>query len=183
MSVTVTPDPFTLVDFDAAAIADIAGRVWQQVGLPDVPLQVEVDETTPLGRAWVLQADPPVIKVESGGLEHNHKPRQFDPDNAAELFGRLLFRLKDRLDPAFGDPPSDDDLSLELSAAWDAYAMGRVERLGYKSQRPRRLYQFRVRHGFSDAADAAFNHLWSADSLTWADIEKTSAEALAALTT
>jgi hypothetical protein len=182
-TVTVTPDPFTLVEFQAADIAEVAGRVWEQVGLPgDGPLTVEVDESTPLGRAWVLQADPPVLKVESGGLEHNHKPRQFDADQAAQLFGRLLFRLKDRLDPAFGDPPGDDDLSLELSAAWDAYAMGRVERLGYASQRKRRLYQFRVRHGFSDEADAAFAHLWSAESLTWPDIERISSDALAALT-
>jgi hypothetical protein len=48
--------------------------------------------------------------------------------------------------------------------------MGRIQRLGYDSQRQRRLYQFRVRHGFNDAADAAFERLWTADSLTWDDI-------------
>jgi len=48
-------------------------------------------------------------------------------------------------------------------------------------QRQRRLYQFRNRHGFTDAADAAFAKLWEADDLTWADISATSQEALAAL--
>ena len=177
-SVTVTPDTFTLVDYDAGEIAAVAARLWREVGLPaGGTLRIEVDETTPLGRAWVISAEPAVLGVESGALEHNHHPRQFDPVAAAQLFGRLLVRLRDRLDPAFGDPPPDDDLSLPLSAAWDAYAMGRIHRLGHDSQRQRRLYQFRVRHGFSDVADAAFDRLWTAESLTWAEIEQLSARA------
>jgi hypothetical protein len=180
-SVTVVPETFTLVDYDAAAIAEVAARLWQEVGLPaGGSLRIEVDESTPLGRAWVISAEPAVLGVESGGLEHNHQPRQFDAAQAAKLFGRLLLRLRDRLDPDFGDPPADDDLPLPLSAAWDAYAMGRISRLGYDSQRQRRLYQFRVRHGFSDVADAAFDRLWSAESLTWADIEQLSARAAGA---
>ncbi|HEY8548037.1 MAG TPA: hypothetical protein VIL36_23425, partial [Acidimicrobiales bacterium] len=166
-SVTVVPDTFTLVDYDAGEIATVAARVWRQVGLPaGAPLRIEVDETTPLGRAWVASAEPTVLGVESGALEHNHRPRQFDPLAAAQLFGRLLLRVRDRLDPAFGDPPADDDLSLPLAAAWDAYCVGRVRRLGYPDQRQRRLYQFRVRHGFTDVGDAAFERLWTADSLT-----------------
>ncbi len=180
-SVTVVPDTFTLVDYDAAQIAAVAARLWQEVGLPaDGTLRIEVDESTPLGRAWVISPEPAVLGVESGALEHNHQPRQFDAVTAAQLFGRLLLRLRDRLDPAFGDPPGDDDLSLPLSAAWDAYAMGRIQRLGYESQRQRRLYQFRVRHGFSDVADTAFDRLWTAESLTWADIEQLSARAAGA---
>ena len=46
--------------------------------------------------------------------------------------------------------------------------MGRLGRLGHPVQRQRRLYQFRNRHGFTDAADAAFEQLWEADDLTWA---------------
>jgi len=176
--VTVVPDTFTLVDYDAGEIAAVAARVWQEIGLPAGGLlRIEVDESTPLGRAWVISTDPTVLGVESGALEHNHHPRQFDATTAAQLFGRLLLRLRDRTDPAFGDPPGDDDLPLPLSAAWDAYAMGRIQRLGYDSQRQRRLYQFRVRHGFHDAADAAFDRLWTAESLTWADILALSAGA------
>ena len=180
-AVTVVPERFTLVDFEAAAIAEVAATMLATVGLPaDLPLRVEVDETTPLGRAWVLSADPAVIKVESGGMEDAYRPRQFSPDEAAPLFGRLMFRLQDRLDPAFAEAPDEDDLSLPLAAAWDVYAVGRVARLGYPSQRQRRLYQFRVRHGFTDVADAAFDELWAGDGLSWADIERLSATASAA---
>lgn len=177
-AITVVPATFTLVEFEAAAIAEVAAEMLVKVGFPDdMPLRVEVDESTPLGRAWVVEADPAVLKVESGGIEHNHQPRQFSAEAAAPLFGRLLFRLRDRLDPAFGDAPTDDDLSLALSAAWDVYAVGRVARLGYDSQRQRRLYQFRVRHGFTDVVDAVFDELWTSDGLSWADIERLSAAA------
>ena len=53
--------------------------------------------------------------------------------------------------------------------------------LDLSGQRQRRLYQFRNRHGFTDASDAAFDRLWSADGLSWADISSISEEALAAL--
>ena len=43
------------------------------------------------------------------------------------------------------------------------------------------LYAFRNRHGFTDAADAAFDQLWTADDLTWDGITALSQEALAAL--
>lgn len=177
-AVTVVPETFTLVDYDAAEIAAVAAHVWQQVGLPaGQPLRIEVDESTPLGRAAVASAEPAVLTVESGALEHNHRPRQFDDQASAQLFGRLLMRLRDRLDPAFGDAPSDDDLTLAQTAAWDAYAVGRVGRLGYPVQRQRRLYQFRVRHGFTDTADAVFEQLWTSDGLGWADIDGLSAQA------
>ncbi|HMG42978.1 MAG TPA: hypothetical protein VK611_16715 [Acidimicrobiales bacterium] len=178
-AVTVVPETFLLVDYDAAQIAEVAARVWQQVGLPvGQPLRIEVDESTPLGRAWVSSSEPAVLSIESGGLEHNHRPRQFDGRASALLFGRLLMRLRDRLDPAFGDAPSDDDLTLPQSAAWDAFAVGRVgRRLGLDVQRQRRLYQFRVRHGFTDAADNVFDRLWTAESLSWADIDGLSVQA------
>lgn len=177
-AVTVEPETFALVDYDSAAIAEVAARVWEQVGLPaGQPLHVEVDESTPLGRAWVKSVDPVVLTIESGGLEHNHRPRQFDGTASAQLFGRLLLRVRDRLDPAFGDAPGDDDLTLAQSAAWDAYSMGRVARLGHDSQRARRQYQFRVRHGFSDVADAAFDQLWNTEELSWADVDRLSSAA------
>jgi hypothetical protein len=87
------------------------------------------------------------------------------------VLGRLFFRIRDRLDPAFGEPPPDSELSLAQSTAWDAYAVGRAVRLGYPASRQRRLYRFRNRHGFSDTADAVFDRLWNAEGLTWADIQ------------
>ena len=58
--------------------------------------------------------------------------------------------------------------------------MGRVERAGYFAHPDRRRYQFRLRHGFTDVADQAFDRLWAADALTWADIEAVCAETAAA---
>ena len=57
--------------------------------------------------------------------------------------------------------------------------VGRLARLGYPPQRQRRLYHFRNRHGFTDAADAAFDRLWAADGLTWAEIVAISDDAIA----
>jgi hypothetical protein len=111
-------------------------------------------------------------------MEDAKRIRQFDPDSAARVIGRLLFQAKDLLDPSFGTPPDRDDLTLELRTAWDTYGSGRVARLGYPSQRQRWLYAFRTRHGFSDGVDRAFELLWSGDGYRWADIEKISADAV-----
>jgi len=173
MTVTVTPEQFNLVNYDSAEIASIVEELATAIGLPsDLDVRIEVDETTPLGRAMVASIEPLVITVESGGLEDPKRPRMLSRSGSADVLGRLLFRVRDRLDPAFGDPPADSDLSLPQSVAWDAYCIGRLVRLGYKhyDNRQRRLYHFRNRHGFTDAADEAFDKLWLADGLTWADI-------------
>lgn len=178
-TVTVTPATFTMVDYDAAVIADVAAGLCKRVGLPTgLELRIDVDQTTPLGRAHIVSADPAVLAVESGGLEDNHRPRQFHKGNAEMVLGRLLVKLGDRRDPGFGEVPDDDALSLELSAAWDAYATGRLARLGYPVNRQRRLYQFRVRHGFSDEGDTAFAQLWNGEALTWERIQQISAGAM-----
>jgi hypothetical protein len=168
--VTVTPEEWQFVKFDGARIAAVAEKLLDQIGL-DRPLRIEVDETTPLGHAAVTSLDPLVISAESGAIEDPKKPRQLSEQAAADVFGRLLFRAKDRLDPAFGDAPDDSELTLPQSVAWDAYAVGRTARLGYPVSRQRRLYHFRNRHGFTDVADAAFARLWEADGLSWADLQ------------
>ena len=68
MSVTVTPETFTLVNFDAAEIAAVVEALVPAIGLPaDTDVRIEVDEATPLGRASVTSYDDPVvISVESG---------------------------------------------------------------------------------------------------------------------
>lgn len=181
MTITVTPERFTLVDYDPRQITDLVARLRDEIGLrPDLPIHVEVDETTPMGKTSVAGLDPVVLALESGALEDPKRPRQFSPVGAAEAFGRLLFRLRDRLDPEFGEPPPDADISLARSTAWNSYAVGRFARLGYAPQRQRRLYHFRIRHGFTDAADAAFSRLWGGDGLTWHDIVRLSDEAAAA---
>jgi hypothetical protein len=177
-TITVSPRTFTMVDYEAADIARVAGELCERVGLPPgLAVRIVVDQTTPLGRAYVVSSDPAVLSVESGALEDNLRPRQFHEENSAQVFGRLLLKVRDRLDPAFGDAPADDELTLELAAAWDAYATGRLARLGYDINRQRRIYQFRVRHGFSDEADAVFAKLWGGDGLSWKQIAQLSADA------
>ncbi len=181
MGVTVTPDEFTLVKFDRDELVSVADKLLTDIGLDDLAVRIEVDETTPLGRALVSGSDPVTIAVESGALEDPRRPRELSASGSADLLGRLLLRVRDRRDPAFGDPPEDKDLTQAEAVAWDVYCVGRLGRLGYKhfDNRQRRLYHFRSRHGFSDAADTAFERLWTADSLTWSDIKSLSDAAAA----
>jgi hypothetical protein len=184
MTVTVTPEQFNLVKFDASVIKTVAEELVDAIGLAGAgDLRIEVDETTPLGRATVASYDNPiVISIESGALEDPKRPRQVSRSGSADVLGRLLFRVHDRRDPAFGAPPEDGQIPLPQSVAWDVYCVGRLVRLGFKhyDNRQRRLYHFRNRHGFTDAADEAFDRLWTADNLTWDDIVAASDQAAAA---
>jgi hypothetical protein len=180
--VTVQPESFTLVEFDRDELVGVIERLLDATGL-DRPVVLEIDQTTPLGEAKVVAIEPAIeLFCESGAIEDPKRLRKLSPSGAAAVLGRLLFRVRDRLDPAFGDPPADGDLGIEQSAAWDAYASGRLVRAGFRHEndRQRRLYQFRTRHGFSDASDAAFEALWNGDGLTWADIDRLSTGARAA---
>jgi hypothetical protein len=180
--VTVQPETFTMVHFDAGEIGALVDRLAAEVGLPaDLSITVQVDESTPMGRSLLTSVDPLVLQLESGALEDPKRPRQLDPDGAADVLGRLLFEARDRLDPAFDAPADPSGLSLPQSVAWQVYCVGRLARLGHRAQRQRRLYQFRNRHGFTDAADAAFDRLWRGEGLTWADIDAESSAARAVL--
>jgi hypothetical protein len=182
--VTIEPEEFTLVEFDRDELTALLERLLDVTGV-ELPLTLEVDQTTPLGHAAVKElGDRVVLHVESGALEDPRRLRKLSVSGSATVLGRLLFRVRDRLDPAFGDPPADDDLSLQLSTAWDVYACGRLVRLGFRhfDDRQRRLYQFRTRHEFTDAADTSFEALWEGENLTWSDLERLSAEALAPTT-
>jgi hypothetical protein len=172
---TVTPESFTMVLFDHGAIVEAADAVAAAVGLPaGEELRVEVDESNPLTRSHVLSVDPLVLAVDGGAFEDPRHPRELDTDAVAVVVGRLVRQALDRRDAAFGEPPPDDALSVPHRVAWDVYALGRMDRLGYPAQRQRRLYNFRNRHGFTDRGDAAFDALWNGEGLTWADIERLS---------
>jgi hypothetical protein len=182
MPVEVRPEEFSMVFFDAAEIRAIVERLVAEIGLPaDLSVVIDIDETTPMGRAHVTSIDPVVIAAESGALEDVKRPRQLSEQGTIDVLGKLLLGVKDRLDPAFGEAPADDELTLQESAAWEAYCVGRLGRLGHPVQRQRRLYQFRNRHGFTDLADAGFDRLWTSDGLTWADIKQISDDAGAAV--
>lgn len=169
--VTVTPQEWKLVKFVSSDIEQVAAKLADELGI-DHPIEIEVDESTPFGRIDVASVDPTVrLQVEGGALEDPKRPRHLSERVAADVLGRMLHRVRDRLDPAFGDPPPDADLTLQQATAWDAYSMGRMARLGYPVQKQRRLYHFRNRHGFSDVADAVFERLWNAEDLTWSDLQ------------
>lgn len=177
-NVTVTPDAFEYVAFDRDEIVVVANRLCVQLGLPaDQDLLIEIDEGTPGARAWLVSVEPMVLHVEGGAFEHTRKVRTFSDVRCADALGRLLYRTLDRLNPDFGEPPEDSELTLAQWTTWEIYCVGRLVRLGYEGQRARRLYQFRNRHGFSDLTDTYFERLWSAEGLTWAELTQMSKEA------
>ena len=174
MNVTVAPRAFSIVEYDPGRIAAVVAEVGALVGLPDdVQIEVAVDEQNPFGKtSTVVSGRSVTIAVEGGAFEDPQRLRQFSEANARLVLGRLLFRVADRLDPGFGDAPPDPELTPVEHTAWDAYAVGRYSRrAGIDGGRGRRRYAFRIRHGFSDASDRAFDQLWSASDLAWADIQ------------
>lgn len=182
MSITVTPEAFTFVSYDNAVITEIAEQAAKDAGLPgDADVTVDVVESSPLGRVTVegFEAGPPAritFHVEGGAFENLKAPRQFDEVRAKEILGRLFFRLADRLDPAFAFEGDADTLPVPRAVAWDAYAVGRLNNLGYTVSHDRWLYLFRNRHGFYDVVDNTFERLWSGERITWPEILALSTE-------
>ena len=181
MAVVVTPATFSLVNFDAADIVRIAERLRDEIGLSaDLDIRIEVDEQSPTARALTTSSDPLVVTVEGGAFEDPKKIRSLSEPNVADVLGVLFEQAGDRLEPGFGAPAPDAETSLPHRVAWDITAVGRLERLGHRVQRPRRLYQFRNRHGFSDGSDAAFERLWSQRPATWQELVAISDDARSA---
>jgi len=172
VQITVVPEEFTLVQFEATRIAEVAADVAGRIGFPDgTAVRIEIDEQSPLGSTELLAIDPVTLAVESGAFEDAKRPRHLSEQSVRSVLGRLLFRARDRLGPSFAHAPPDADLPLRQYVAWDVYAVGRCARLGWRAQKERRRYHFRIRHGFTDVADEAFDRLWATDDLTWADLQ------------
>jgi hypothetical protein len=176
MTVTVSPETFSFVNFDTALIQRTAEGIAAALSI-DRPIHVEVDETTPLARVRVEIGDSIVIRVESGAFEDTRRPRDQSEAATATALGRALLRANDRLAGGFGEAPADDDLSLAEVAAWETYCTGRLQKLGIDQNLQRWRYNFRNRHGFADAVDEAFDQLWSSDGLTWGEVSAISAAA------
>jgi hypothetical protein len=172
--VTVTPDPFTLVPFDAAEIAALVEDVAAAVEFPlDVDISLEVDEELfpPLtGHMSDVVDGKAVLWVSVANLEDTRRRRMFAPEAARPDLAVMLLRAQDRLSEEFADAPPDPELERGERAAWDIYAFGRAERFGFKVRRPREIYGFRLQHGFTDVADAAFERCWDAPTMTYAGI-------------
>jgi hypothetical protein len=174
--VVLTPQQFEFVFYDADQITAEAERIARAAGL-EGEIHLEVDESSPLGRLAVRSLDPIDLWVQGGAFEDSRHPRCLSERSLDEALGRLMFRVKDRLDPGFADAPGEDKLSLQQRNVWDTYCLGRLARAGYEVAKPRWLYHFRTRHGFTDVADAAFERIWAADGLRWADLEAALTEA------
>ena len=179
MAITVTPQTFSYVSFDADLIRRIADEIAGSIGLHDTPITIEVDETSPMARIAISihagedgdsAPDGIYIHAASGAFEDTRRPRQQSETATATSLGRVLLRASDRLTGGFGEAPPDDQLSLPQISAWETYSIGRLERLGIPVNRQRWLYNFRNRHGFTDAGDAAFEQLWQSDALTWGSL-------------
>lgn len=174
--VTVEPEVFSLISYDAGEIAEVARDVVARLGIPN-PVHVTVDESTPLAKMWAtLDGDPsssdtPIrVTVESGALEDSRRFTNFSATRAALSLAQILVKATDRMRPDFADAPADDELTLRQRAAWDAYCAGRVARAGYRPNQQRFRYNYRNRFGFTDATDAEFDRLWAADDLGWHDL-------------
>ena len=82
---------------------------------------------------------------------------------------------RDRERRLFADAPSDDELTLAADRGV-GHLLRRPPRAARlpRSTSQRWRYNFRNRHGFTDAADAVFDELWAADRLTWAELSRRS---------
>lgn len=169
--VTVTPAEFHFVSYDAPTIQKLIEEVADLVGLPaDAVINIDIDESTPLGRCTITSLDPISFAIEGGAFENAKAPRQLSERGVREVMSRMLFRVQDRLSGGFADAPAEGEVPLPHNTAWDVYAVGRSVRLGVQASRARRLYHFRNRHGFTDVSDAAFEQLWNTDAITWAEL-------------
>lgn len=173
MAVTVSPDAFSFVAFDADTIRALTGSIVAMLGI-DRPVHVEVDETTPLARVSITIDTTITLHIESGALEDPQRPRVLGETVASVTIARALLKARDRISGGFGEAPADEDLSLRQVSAWNTYAAGRMARLGVPVSAQRVRYDFRNRHGFTDEVDAAFDRVWAADALTWGELESVS---------
>jgi hypothetical protein len=177
MAIEVLPAQFQLLEFDAERIRGLAAEVAEAAGFgPDVNIQVAVDETTPLTQVRIVTSEPVVLHVESGAFEDPHSPRVLGDNAVRTALSIPMFRVFDRRQPGFSDAPAEAALTHEQRAAWEVSAAGRANRAGLPSPRPRRLYGFRVRHGFTDVADAVFERLWTSADPSWDLVQEACAE-------
>lgn len=176
-NISLTPEAFTLVKFDAAELLALAQDAADAVGVPsDVPIAIEVDEALPLPliASAVDTADGKISIWFSGGCFESPKYQaQLQPDTSKTEFGAAFLRGRDRLDGGFEAAPRDGEVSERQRAIWDVYTDGRLARQGsFVMNEPRRRYSYRLRCGFNDVADAEYERLWNASSLDWAELEE-----------
>ena len=129
-TITVTPDPFTLVPYDAAEIRDLLEHAVAQAGIdPSVDIELSVDEElfAPLtGHMSDVVDGRLVLWISGANFEDNKRPCHFSADQARTDLAVMALRAADRLSGDFADAPPDAQLERGTRAAWDAYASGRA---------------------------------------------------------
>jgi len=96
MTVVVTPDTFSYVEFDAGLIRRVGEQLVDSLGI-DRTVRIAVDETTPLARISVEVGDEIVVHADSGAFEDTRRPRQMSEVATATSLGRVLYRSADRV--------------------------------------------------------------------------------------
>jgi hypothetical protein len=169
--VHISPDAFTVVPYEVPVIAALVEEAAALVGFPaDVEIDLEVDEDLPhplVGTASDIADGRARLWMSGGNLESTHRNREFNEPAARFDLTLMLLRANDRLAEGFASAPPDIELSLAERIAWDVWTHARAGRLGLPTRTDRMRYDFRLQHGFTDAADAAFDRLWKAPTLTW----------------
>ncbi|HEX6311285.1 MAG TPA: hypothetical protein VF152_06630 [Acidimicrobiia bacterium] len=182
--VQISPETFTLVEFDAGVIAGITEELAAKAGVPDdVDIRIEIDEELPLpltGATADVVDGAVALWFAGANFEDGRHRTKFDEPVARTELAMSLLRAGDRLSDRFAAAPDDEDLTDGQRQAWDTFAEGRAARLGEATRRVRRQYLFRLYNGFTDVADAAFDRLWSADTFTWPELEELCARCAAA---
>ncbi len=175
-TITVTPNPFTLVPYDVEEITALLEEAAALAGISsgvDISLTVDEELFAPLtGHMSDVVDGRVVLWISGGNFEDNKRPCHFSADQARVDLIVMMLRAQDRLSDDFAAAPPDAQLSRGERAAWDTYAVGRARRLGLDMRRPRQLYDFRLQHGFTDVADAAFERCWEAEHVTWEGIRE-----------
>ncbi len=169
-TITLTPEAFTLVQFDAAELLAIAEDAASTVGLPDgVAIDIDVDEALPLPLiASAVEAHDGRLACwfSGGSFEDPKRQAILQPEISRTELAALFLRGRDRLDGGFEAAPADAEISDRQRAIWDVYADGRLSRMGgFAVNEPRRLYSYRLQCGFNDVADAEYERAWKADAL------------------
>jgi hypothetical protein len=174
--VHITPEEFTLVPYPADEIAAIVEDIAARIDFPrDVEIDVEVDEVlfAPLtGHMSDVIEGRARVWISGANFEDKKKPRHFSAAQARDDLTVALLRAKDRLSDDFAGAPEEAKLSRGERAAWDVWAHGRAQQAGVKVRRQALLYEYRLQHGFTDVADAAFERLFAAPTMTWDGIRE-----------
>ncbi len=180
-SITVIPESFELVPYSSEEIAEVLGVVADELDFASGEIELTIDEElfNPLtGMASDVTDGAVQLWISGANLEDKKRPRKFAPAQARPDFAAMLLRASDRLGGGFANAPSDSEVSRATRIAWDIWAIGRASRLGFDVRAQPWRYDFRLQHGFTDAADEAFEALWSAGdgAYTWETLDAVAAQ-------